>query len=278
MLTAGAVLVAGALTIVVVALAMKAARRWIGRWAAIGLGLVVIGYFGHGLVSGIAHCGADPTFVPQTGAGGGEDAVLFNCDGPGGVIDRLYLYLVAPVILGSVALLVWQQGTQGRGTQGAPEASASAGPAQGRFGQSLVYWRVFPIGIATAFVSGGALSVLASVLVVKMEGAGLAEIATNAVIAALVAALVGLLVWLPMSVVWHLLALRLSERLPLSRAAMIASGAICLAIVAGIPMLASDWAGWSMRGFVLWLAWAGATLGAALAFTYLGFHRLGRAA
>ena len=119
---------------------------------------------------------------------------------------------------------------------------------------------------------------MASVRVVKMAGAGLAKIATNAVIAAMVAAFVGLLVWLPLSVVWHLLALRLSERLPLFRAAMIASGAICLAIVAGIPMLASDWAGWSMRSLMLWLAWAGTTLGAALAFTYLGFHRLGRAA
>lgn len=88
---------------------MWGADRWLGKWPAIAVGGCAFAYIAYSMVSGIVYCSAEPVYSPPTEAEaalGSEGAMRFNCDGPGGFFDYLYLYIIAPVILIVIGLMV----------------------------------------------------------------------------------------------------------------------------------------------------------------------------
>ena len=85
--------------------AAKVSRRAV--WIVTGLGAAALAALWLDLA---LTCGADPVYVPPTPedeAAGGEGAMRHACDGPAGLADALFRYLVAPIALVGQALLTW---------------------------------------------------------------------------------------------------------------------------------------------------------------------------
>jgi len=139
------------------------------------------------------------------------------------------------------------------------------------FSESLIYWRVLAIGLGTAFGSGVALSLALSLLVVKMDHVGIMETTLNALSIGGAALLFGAIVWLPLSFLWHFVAIRLRERIGLYRAAMWTSGAFCVFIIWPVSLVSVDWSFVALRTNAIALSWGIASSSVAMALTHCGF-------
>ncbi|ODM48509.1 hypothetical protein CDZ96_07250 [Mameliella alba] len=87
---------------------MWASRRWLHVWVSIGLAVLAAGSLVQNIISGLIHCSQPPTFVPPELGSGGEGQMVFNCDAPGGMIDRFYLYFLGPVAVAAIIWLAWR--------------------------------------------------------------------------------------------------------------------------------------------------------------------------
>ncbi len=109
-------LLTGAIFIAVVAALMWATSRWIGKWLAMVVGGIAFVYIGYTIIDGMIYCAADPVYIPPTAAeaaAGSESAMRFNCDNAGGVLDRLYLYFAAPLLMLLLGLMLWRASRKG---------------------------------------------------------------------------------------------------------------------------------------------------------------------
>ncbi|MCH2165697.1 MAG: hypothetical protein MK098_13735 [Marinovum sp.] len=89
--------------------AMWASSKYLHSWAGPAIGAIAFLYLLQNMVSGILYCAQDPIIVPPTPeetAAGSEGKMIANCDGGGGAIDRLYLYIIAPLLLLAIGWLV----------------------------------------------------------------------------------------------------------------------------------------------------------------------------
>jgi hypothetical protein len=145
--------------------------------------------------------------------------------------------------------------------------------ARTRFDDSLIYWRVVSIGLATAFASGVMMSLASRVLVVKMDDIGVTETALNALILGGAGLLVGAILWLPLSLLWHVVAIRLRDRIGLYRAAMWTSGAFCVFIFWAVSLVSIDWSLVALRTNAIVLSWGIASSSVAMAMTHWGFRQ-----
>ncbi|SMC64287.1 hypothetical protein [Primorskyibacter flagellatus] len=81
------------------------ANRWLHRIAAFGIGALASIWLAQNIVRGIFHCLHAPRYVPPAPGEGGEGQMIFNCDSAGGVIDRVYLYVIGPLALITLILI-----------------------------------------------------------------------------------------------------------------------------------------------------------------------------
>ena len=86
---------------------MWGARRWVHAYLSLAIGVAAIVYFAQNIIRGMLFCAQKPRFVPPTpeeAALGNDGRMVFNCDSAGGVLDRVYLYILGPAFI--VALCV----------------------------------------------------------------------------------------------------------------------------------------------------------------------------
>jgi hypothetical protein len=91
---------------------MWAADRWLHLYAAMGVGIDAILYLVQNIARGIAYCNEDPVYVPPSPSEGGEGQIIANCDSAGGIVDRVYLYMVGPaavLCLGVIMVRIWRR-------------------------------------------------------------------------------------------------------------------------------------------------------------------------
>ena len=96
-----------AATVALVCCLMWVARRWVNDYVAVCIGMVAVVWFVQNLIRGIVFCGKSEFIPPEPGSGG-DGKVVFNCDGPGGVLDNLYLYYVGPTMVVVVIWFTWR--------------------------------------------------------------------------------------------------------------------------------------------------------------------------
>ncbi len=101
-----ALLITMTIAVLLVWALLWAARLYVHRYLALVIGLIVIGYLVQNIVNGMIFCAQEPVFIPPTD--GGEGMMKFNCDAPFGIADRLYLYVVGPVLVLISALLTYR--------------------------------------------------------------------------------------------------------------------------------------------------------------------------
>ncbi|WP_255328764.1 hypothetical protein [Paracoccus albicereus] len=86
---------------------MWASRRWLHVNVALFIGFGTSLYFLQSILRGMVFCAKAPVFAPPEPGSGGEGQMIFNCDGAGGMLDRLYIYLLGPALILGCLLLVW---------------------------------------------------------------------------------------------------------------------------------------------------------------------------
>lgn len=105
-----AMVVAMALFVGLVYAAMWVSRRWLTAWVSVGIAGLAATYLGQSIIRGVIHCSQPPTFIPPAPGSDGEGQMLFNCDSAGGLLDRIYIYVLGPMALLAVlwlALRFW---------------------------------------------------------------------------------------------------------------------------------------------------------------------------
>jgi hypothetical protein len=99
----------GAVFVAIIGALMFVINRWLSAWAAVFVGAATFAYIAHNMVTGIIYCAAEPVYIPPSeveAAAGSEGSMRFNCDSAGGVIEYLYLYFIAPLILVALGVLI----------------------------------------------------------------------------------------------------------------------------------------------------------------------------
>lgn len=94
-----AMVVASVLVVLASVMILWAVRRWLGAKWELGLSLAAYAWLIYDLVRLKRFCSAEPTYVAPTeaqSAAGSEGMMIFNCDGPGGVVDYFYLGVIGP--------------------------------------------------------------------------------------------------------------------------------------------------------------------------------------
>ena len=92
------------------------ASRYVHRFLAATLGGVVIMYLLQNMVRGMLFCAAEPQYIPPSGnneTDGGVGQMIHNCDGPGGVLDYVYLYFLAPLMIAVIGVLTLRYSRRG---------------------------------------------------------------------------------------------------------------------------------------------------------------------
>lgn len=82
-------------------------RRFVSVWAAIVVGSVCVTYLVFSAVHMLWICNQPPTYIPPPPGDTGEGKMIFACDGPFGIIEHMYAYLLAPasaVVLGWIVM------------------------------------------------------------------------------------------------------------------------------------------------------------------------------
>jgi hypothetical protein len=145
--------------------------------------------------------------------------------------------------------------------------------ARTRFDDSLIYWRVLPIGLATAFASGVILSLSGIVYGTQID-AGWAQFGRSVALFGGVAVIIGVVLWLPISLIWHIIAIRLRDRLGMYRAAFAATGIFCMVLVIfpSLVFVVASWPEVSWYSIPFFLFWSIGTCIVAMAMTYWGFR------
>lgn len=142
-----------------------------------------------------------------------------------------------------------------------------------RFQDSLIYWRVVPIGLATAFVSGVIASLVTSAAIVMIGEIKILDVGRHALAWGGAALIAGVVLWLPLSLVWHIAVICLRDRLGLYRAAMMTSAAFGVVIVLAAALLSLTPSVFIEWRLTLSLIWGGGTIFVALGLTHLGFRQ-----
>lgn len=87
--------------------------RYLHPLLALACGGLVIVYVLQGMVRGMIFCAEEPLYIPPSeteAAAGAMGRMIHNCDGPGGMLDYMYLYVVAPLMIVAVGVLTWRYG------------------------------------------------------------------------------------------------------------------------------------------------------------------------
>jgi hypothetical protein len=91
------------------------ASLYLHRFLAVVIGGIVILYLLQNMVRGILYCAEEPQFIPPSedaAAQGGLGQMLHNCDGPGGAMEYMYLYVLAPLMIVTIGLLTVRYGRE----------------------------------------------------------------------------------------------------------------------------------------------------------------------
>lgn len=136
-----------------------------------------------------------------------------------------------------------------------------------------LYWRIVPVGFATAFLSGAGLALLLAAVAVRGEAGEGGILARSVALFGLGGLILAAVLWLPLLVLWNVLVLRLRRRFALRPLATAVSGgmALCLTLAATLVFAAGVFA--QGKTALLFLGWGFGTALLAAGLTWCSFGR-----
>ena len=73
-------------------------------------------YLFQSMVRGMIFCAREPAYIPPSDGDrilGRDGQMIHNCDSAGGVLDYLYLYFLAPLMIAAIGALTLRHGWRG---------------------------------------------------------------------------------------------------------------------------------------------------------------------